>query len=182
MSVQAQERFYTIDDIEALPDGQRAELIDGVIYDMAPPSTWHQRFVHHLDRMIGNYIADHRGDCEVFPAPFAVFLNRDDYNYFEPDITVICDPSKINEKGCSGAPDWVIEIVSPSSKYMDYVRKMLKYQAAGVREYWIIDYGRRRVTVYDFTKESTEEYSLSEKIPVGIYNGDLQIDFSAMKL
>lgn len=182
MSAQPQERMYTIDDIEALPDGQRAELIDGVIYDMATPSTWHQRIVHHLDRMIGNYIADDKGECEVFPAPFAVYLNQDDHNYFEPDITVVCDPSKLDDKGCQGAPDWVIEIVSPSSKYMDYVRKMFKYQEAGVREYWIVDYERNYVATYNFELKTMENYTLSDRVPAGIYDGDLQIDFSALKI
>ncbi|MCD8023073.1 MAG: Uma2 family endonuclease [Lachnospiraceae bacterium] len=177
-----QERFYTVDDIYTLPEGRRAELIDGVIYDMAAPSTQHQRIVHHLDRMIGNYIAEKKGFCEVFPAPFAVFLNKDEYNYFEPDLTIVCDPSKVNEKGCEGAPDWIIEIVSPSTKYMDYVRKMLKYQAAGVREYWVVDVARNRVTVYNFEAKTNEEYTMTDVVPCGIYDGDLKVDFSEIRI
>ena len=85
------------------------------------------------------YIRKNNGECEVFPAPFAVFLNDDDMNYVEPDISVICDKNKISDKGCQGAPDWVIEIISPSSMAMDYFTKLFQYQKSGVREYWIVD-------------------------------------------
>ena len=137
----AQEKLYTIDDIYALPDGERAELIEGELYMMTPPGTTHQRIASFLHWAIRNYIQEQNGDCEIFPAPFAVFLNNDEHTYVEPDISVICDKSKLDEKGCNGAPDWVIEIVSPSSKRMDYFIKLFKYQKAGVREYWIVDPG-----------------------------------------
>lgn len=160
---------YTIDDIYALPDGERAELIDGQIYFMAPPSTRHQRIVSKLNQKIANYIDVHGGDCEVFPSPFAVFLNNDDVNYVEPDISVICDSSKLDDKGCHGAPDWIIEIVSPSSKRIDYLIKLFKYRNAGVKEYWIVDAQKNRITVYNFVYDTIEEYSFEEDIPVGIY-------------
>lgn len=163
--------MYTIDDIYALPDGKRAELIDGKIYYMAPPSTGHQRLVHFFDREIGNHIRDRQGDCEVFPAPFAVFLNENDKTYVEPDISVICDKSKITDQGCQGAPDWIIEIVSPGSKQMDYYKKLFKYCTAGVREYWVADPDRRIVTVYCFEQDSMEEYPFGTEMPVGIYEG-----------
>lgn len=169
MEALRKEEFHTIEDIYALPQGQRAELIDGQIYDMAPPGRTHQSLVHVLDRTIGNYIQGRGGDCEVYPAPFAVFLNKDDFNYVEPDLSVICDSSRLDEKGCHGAPDWVIEIVSPGSRRMDYFIKLFKYQSAGVREYWIADPEKQRVVVYNFEKETTEEYSFEERIPVGIY-------------
>ncbi|MCD7744795.1 MAG: Uma2 family endonuclease [Lachnospiraceae bacterium] len=182
MSAQPQEKMYTIDDIEALPEGHRAELIDGVIYDMATPSRQHQRISMSLSTAINNYISSKKGNCEVYAAPFAVYLNQDDYNYFEPDITVVCDPSKLDDKGCQGAPDWVIEIVSPSSRSMDYIKKMFKYSTAGVREYWIVDPEKDSVTVYDFKGKSGGSYTISDKVPVGIYDGDLQIDFSALSI
>ncbi len=162
---------YTIDDIYALPDGERAELIDGKIYHMTPPSTRHQRLVSDLHYQIKDFIKRNNGDCEVFLAPFAVFLNENDKNYVEPDISVICDKNKITEKGCNGAPDWVIEIVSPSSKQMDYYKKLFKYRTAGVREYWVVDPERELVTVYNFEKDSMEEYSFDKDLPVGIYEG-----------
>ena len=174
----AQEKLYTIDDIYALPDGKRAELIDGELYMMSPPGTTHQRIVSFLNRTIGNYIQEQNGDCEIFPAPFAVFLNNDEHTYVEPDISVICDKSKLDEKGCNGAPDWVIEIVSPSSKRMDYFIKLFKYQKAGVREYWIIDPERKAVTVYFFEANVLSvPYTFDSTIKVNIYD-DLYINFS----
>ncbi|MDE6128500.1 MAG: Uma2 family endonuclease, partial [Lachnospiraceae bacterium] len=89
---------YTIDDIYALPDGERAELIDGKIYYMTPPNTRHQRLVSDLSYQIKDYIKRNNGECEVFPAPFAVFLNENNENYVEPDISVICDKNKITDK------------------------------------------------------------------------------------
>ncbi len=171
MDVASTLESYTIEDIYALPEGERAELIDGKIYYMAPPSTRHQRLVHFFDREIGNYIQSHEGECEVLPAPFAVFLNKDDKNYVEPDISIICDKDKITDKGCHGAPDWIIEIISQGNKEMDYFKKLFKYQTAGVREYWIVDPIKEMVMVYRFDKETMEEYSFGEDIPVGIYEG-----------
>lgn len=162
---------HTLEDIYALPDGERAELIDGQIYYMAPPGRTHQRLVHFFDRVIGNHIQSEGGKCEVYPAPFAVFLNVDGQDYVEPDISVICDPFKLDEKGCHGAPDWVIEIVSESSRKLDYMRKLFKYRAAGSREYWIVDPGKQRITVYDFDNDKMEEYSWEDEIPVGIFDG-----------
>ena len=162
---------YTIEYIYALPDGERAELIDGQIYSMAPPNTRHQRILNYINTEINMYIRKNNGECEVFPAPFAVFLNDDDMNYVEPDISVICDKNKISDKGCQGAPDWVVEIISPSSRAMDYFTKLFKYQKSGVREYWIVDPIKQRITVYFFEKELVEEYSFGEEIPVGIYEG-----------
>lgn len=179
----AQERIYTIDDIYALPDGERAELIDGNIYYMAPPSRKHQHLVTFFTRNISNYIQDNKGDCEVYTAPFAVFLNENDKTYVEPDISVICDRNKLTDKGCNGAPDWIIEIVSPSSKRMDYSIKLFKYRSSGVREYWIVDPDKNRVMVYYFEVEedSMDEYTLSDKVKVNIYE-DLEIDFSTIDI
>ena len=162
---------YTIDDIYALPDGERAELIDGKIYYMAPPSTRHQRLVSDLHYQIKDFIKQNNGECEIFPSPFAVFLDENDRNYVEPDLSVICDKNKITDKGCNGAPDWVIEIVSPSSKQMDYFKKLFKYRTAGVREYWVVDSERELVTIYNFEKDSMEEYAFDKNLPVGIYEG-----------
>lgn len=165
------ERIYTIDDIYALPDGERAELIDGQIYYMAPPSRTHQRISGRLYNEISNYIRKNNGSCEIYAAPFAVFLNEnDDKTYLEPDISVICDIEKLDEDGCHGAPDWIIEIVSPSSKSRDYIKKMIKYNIAGVREYWIVDYEKCRIIVYNFERNMMEEYSFGENVPVGIYD------------
>ena len=105
----------TVEDIYNLPEGQRAELIDGQIHYMAPPSRSHQRIAGKLYTSISNYIDAKAGPCEPYIAPFAVFLNENDKNYVEPDISVICDPNKLTDRGCNGAPDWIIEIVSPAA-------------------------------------------------------------------
>lgn len=167
----AQERIYTIDDIYDLPDGERAELIDGQIYYMAPPGRKHQRLTIELSTLINNYIKSNNGSCEVDIAPFAVFLNADDRNYVEPDISVICDSNKLNDNGCVGAPDWIIEIVSPGSRRMDYFTKLFKYRTAGVREYWIVDPDKNRAMVYTFANDNMSEYTFTDNIPVGIYSG-----------
>lgn len=169
MDSAVKEYAYTIEDIYALPNGERAELIDGHIYYMATPNRIHQQIVMRLSNRIFNHIQENKGDCEVYSAPFAVFLNCDDHNYVEPDISVICDPDKLDDKGCNGAPDWVIEIVSPSSRNMDYLRKLVKYQTSGVREYWIVDPDKNIVTVYNYEDETMEQYNFKDEIPVGIY-------------
>lgn len=171
MDALKQDEIYTIKDIYALPDGERAELIDGKIYYMAPPSWEHQRISSYLHNEIYNYIKENKGECEVLAAPFAVFLSEDDINYVEPDISIICDHSKLDEKGCHGAPDWIIEIVSQSSKPRDYMTKLFKYRTANVREYWIVDPIKKQVAVYGFEKETMEDYPFGEDVPVGIYEG-----------
>lgn len=177
-----QDKFYTINDIYALPDGERAELIDGQIYYMAPPSTNHQRILSFLHLEVGNHIRTKGGSCEVFPAPFAVFLFTDDSKYLEPDISVICDKDKVDDHGCKGAPDWIIEIISPNSRAMDYYTKLSLYREAGVREYWIVDPIKRIILVYDMEHAAAPTiYSFTDIIKVNIYD-NLEIDFSKLKL
>lgn len=171
MEALRKEEIYTINDIYALPDGERAELIDGRIYYMAPPNRRHQDIIFSLSRRIADYIDSNDGSCKVYLAPFAVFLNENDTNYVEPDISVICDSSKLTDKGCNGAPDWIVEIVSPGSRQMDYFTKLFKYQTAGLREYWIVDPEKDSVMVYRFEGETMEQYSFGDDVPVGIYEG-----------
>lgn len=176
------ERIYTIEDIYNLPEGTRAELIDGQIYYMAPPSRQHQDITFSLSRKIADYVDSKHGSCKVYLAPFAVFLNEDDTNYLEPDISVICNPSKLDDRGCNGAPDWIIEVVSPGNPMNDYILKLYKYQAAGVREYWIVDPRNQTVTVYDFENQIlAQRFTFSDTINTGIYN-DFSIDFSQLNI
>jgi len=174
----AQEKIYTIDDIYALPDGERAELIDGQIYYMAPPSRKHQDILSFLHLIIGNYITQNNGECKIYPAPFAVFLSADDSKYLEPDISVVCDKHKLNDQGCSGAPDWIIEIVSPGNPSDDYIRKLYYYKNYGVREYWIVDPRRKTITVNYFENNIVSvQYPFESIIKVNIYD-DLYINFA----
>ena len=177
----SQEKPYTIDYIYALPDKERAELIDGRIYNMAPPSPKHQSIIGELFFSIRNHIDAKGGSCKPYVAPFAVFLNEDSYTYVEPDISVIGNPEKIDSRGCNGAPDWIIEIVSPSSRQMDYLIKLFKYRQAGVREYWIVDPDKDRITVYTFDPEAVTEYNFADVIKAGIFE-DLTIDFSELSI
>ena len=96
-------------------------------------------------------------------------MNADDKIYLEPDISVICDKNKLTDEGCNEAPDWIIEIVSPSSRKMDYYKKLFKYRTAEVREYWVVDPDRRIATVYEFEHDNMEECSFDEDLPLGVY-------------
>lgn len=163
---------YTSEDYWNLPEEERAELINGKFYDMAPPSRIHQKLVSKLTALLNQYIADHHGSCEVYPAPFAVNLDADDKDWVEPDVSVICDPNKLTDRGCSGAPDLIFEIVSPASRKMDYGLKNTVYSDAGVREYWIVDPVKEKVVVYCYENDSDPYlYSFDVDIPVGIYSG-----------
>ncbi len=182
---------YTTADIEALPEGERAELIDGEMFRMDAPTKTHQDILVELIWEIQSYIKKNKGNCRLYPAPFGVYIKKDNRNYVEPDISVICAGERLDEKGCHGAPDWVIEIVSPSSRKMDYERKTALYREAGVREYWIVDSEEKMVTVYDFEGGGTENggtadkeavrYPFSERIKVGIYE-DFYLHFSGMDI
>lgn len=166
------EQTYTSEDYWNLPEGHRAELIGGQFYDMAPPSRIHQRIVSQVSRIIGNHIESQKGNCEVYPAPFAVNLDADDRDWVEPDISVICDKNKLTDRGCSGAPDLIVEVVSPSSRRMDYNIKNGLYVSAGVREYWIVDPEKERTTVYHYEADDAPTiYTFTQAIPMGIFEG-----------
>jgi len=166
-----QKRIYTSEDYWNLPEGQRAELIDGKLYAMAPPNFTHQKISFSLARKIADYIDTNKGNCEVVPAPFAVNLDANDKTWVEPDISVICDKTKITEKGCKGAPDWVVEVVSPSTQSRDYLKKLWLYQNAGVREYWIVNPIMKNVQVYIFDKdENSTQFSFDDEISVHIFD------------
>lgn len=172
-------KIYTVADIEALPEGERAELIDGEMFMMASPTVTHQDLSGWLYLKICLFIAENKGKCKVYYAPFAVYIMNDQYNYAEPDLVVICDRDKLDEKGCHGAPDWIIEIVSPSSRHMDQMKKLALYRNAGVREYWLVNPVDKSITVYRMEqKKEPETYSFADKVEAGIYD-DFSIDFSA---
>lgn len=178
-----QEKYCTVEDFYSMPDDIRAELIDGEIVYMASPSRIHQKILGELHFAILNYIKDKGGNCEVYPAPFGVQLSENEDTVLEPDISVICDPAKLNDRGCLGAPDWIIEIASPSNPKNDYITKLLLYSNAKVREYWIVDPENDAVYVYsmDGDKFAMNAYSFRDTVKAGIYE-DLYIDFASLDL
>jgi Uma2 family endonuclease len=134
---------------------EMAELINGKIFKMSPaPNTAHQRVSRELSLQIGNFLK--RKTCQVFIAPFDVRLpvsstkkrNQDITTVVQPDLCVVCDPSKIDEKGCLGAPDWIIEILSPHTSSKDLRQKFEVYEQSGVREYWVVHPAEQTVLVY----------------------------------
>lgn len=158
---------YSCDDYEAWDDGKRWELIEGVPFVMSPaPTSDHQRISLNLAALIHDYL---RGkSCEVFTAPFDVRLSDD--TVVQPDVSIICDPGKIDQKGCKGAPDMVVEILSPATMNLDRVTKFNKYLEAGVKEYWIIDPDSRNLSVH-LLKEGeyfSRAYGDAERVPINI--------------
>lgn len=168
----------TAEDYWNLPEGERAELIDGQLYALASPSRIHQEIIIELTYHFQHYIKSNKGNCKIYAAPFAVNLNANDKTFVEPDISIICDPDKLSDRSCEGAPDLVIEVVSPSSHRMDYIKKTALYADAGVREYWIVDPATEQTTLYRF--EETDAPAIipfNQDIPVGIYE-NLQINIA----
>lgn len=180
---QAQPKLYTEEDYYNLPEDVRAELIDGQIYYMAAPSREHQTILSELHIAIGNYLKSTGGSCRVYPAPFAVKLFDDRKNIVEPDISVICNRSRLTDKGCTGAPDWIIEIISTSTASHDYVRKLNLYLDAGVKEYWIIDPRDEKIFVYHFVQPDFKvgTYTFQDRIKVNIYD-DLYVNLSELDI
>lgn len=170
----------TAEDYWNLPDGVRAELIDGMLWDLASPSRKHQEIVSELHYRFKSHIDVHGGSCKVYPAPFAVNLFADDSTFVEPDISVVCNPAKLSDRGCEGAPDLVVEVVSPSSVGMDYVTKLNLYREAGVREYWICDPLKERTLVYAFDDEGLLSFfPFSTAASSAIFPG-FEVDFAAI--
>ena len=180
------DRVFTYQDYLTWNDNERWELINGVAYNMTPaPSVNHQRVSRQLLLQIGIFLSDK--PCEVFSAPLDVRLpetnekDEDTKNVVQPDIVVICDSSKLDEKGCKGAPDLIIEIVSPASASIDNIKKMELYEKNGVKEYWIVHPIYKIVTIYKIMENGLygkpEIYSEEDKIEVELLKG-LTIDLS----
>lgn len=172
---------YTIEDRNALPEDHPSELIDGVIYNMASPALRHQSISGAIYRQLWNYVDSQGGDCIPFIAPTDVRLDRDERTMVVPDVFVICQPDDDrmdNDKYINGAPDLIIEVLSPSTRRKDMFTKLYKYEEAGVREYWIVDPNKEKVIVYIFGEESDVSlYGFDSEVPVGIYQGKCRIDF-----
>lgn len=172
---------YTLDDYLALPPERRVELIDGVFYDMAAPGSAHQILAFYLCMHLAAYVTGRNGSCMPMISPLDVRLDCDDKTVVQPDVIVICDRSKITRAGITGAPDLVIEILSPSTRKKDMFLKLNKYLNAGVREYWMVDPERKQVIVYDFDHDDYPLfYSFEDQVPVGIFDGACRIDFAEL--
>ena len=176
-ALQPQPEVITLEQYEALPDEKRMEVFDGIVYDMASPSQIHQSISMQLSTVINNYILRKKGPCSIFSAPFDVKLSDSPLIIVQPDIMVVCDKNKLDEKRCNGAPDFIIEIVSPANPSDDYIRKLYYYKNYEVREYWIVDPEKDRILVYDFESEDTGDHTFRDPVKAGIYD-DLFIDFS----
>ena len=177
-ALQPQLPLITLEQYESLPEDKRVEVFDGVIYDMASPSQTHQIISMELSTLINTYIKSKKGSCRVFHAPFDVKLSEQPLTIVQPDLMIICDKNKLDEKRCNGAPDFIIEIVSPGNPADDYIRKLYYYKNYGVREYWIVDPRRKTVTVNYFENNIVSvPYPFDSIIKVNIYE-DLYINFA----
>jgi len=174
-----QQGEYTLEDYFALPEERRVELIDGVIYDMAAPTLIHQAIGDSLQTWFNNYIREKHGTCRAFTSLVDVQLDCDDRTMVQPDVLILCDLSKARWGRVYGAPDLVVEVLSPSTSKKDRSLKLSKYKRAGVREYWIVDPKRKTVLVYEFEKGDTATlYGFDASVSVGIFDGKCRVDFA----
>lgn len=173
---ESKKKKYTLDDYYALPDDQRVELIDGVFYDMGAPSTYHQIIGMELGFHLKSFIKEKGGSCIPLASPVDVQLDCDNTTMVQPDVLVLCDRSKLIKRCIYGAPDFIVEVLSKSTKKKDTTIKLSKYVEAGVREYWLVDIEKERVLVYFFEGDDYPTiYGRDDEIPVGIFDGELKI-------
>ncbi len=179
----------TYDDYLKWPDEERWEIIGGVPYDMSPaPSTRHQRLIRKMVAQVDSFLTE-QTDCELFIAPFDIRLPREDEadeaitDVVQPDLAVVCDPSKIDDRGCRGAPDWIIEILSPSTAAKDFTTKRSLYEGKGVREYWLVHPVDHIITTFILGTEGTYKAPVFHEgkgeLSVGIFP-DLKIDLDTL--
>jgi Uma2 family endonuclease len=180
------ERRYTYMDYLETDDDYRAEIVDGAMYVRSPPSRYHQGILGSLLVKLALFLEGKPG--KVYAAPFGVRLSPKndltDDTYFEPDITVVCDPAKLDDRGCNGAPDMIIEIMSPSNRQNDMLVKFRKYLQAGVREYWIVDPEEKivHVCLLDGPQYRVSVHNETQTLPVSVLPGctiNLQAVFAA---
>lgn len=185
MTLPRKNRKYTYVDYLSWPEDERVEIIDGDSYLLAAPSRIHQKVLSELHRQIANFLVGK--ECEVYPAPFHVVLdlegntsNEEDIQHiFEPDITIVCDTSKLDDAGCKGTPDMIVEVISPSTARRDKIVKFNKYEQAGVKEYWIIEPQEKIVSVFTLQENlrygRPNLYTNEDQVKVTIFD-DLIID------
>lgn len=180
MALPAEKARYTFADCLTWDENEHIEIINGEAFLMAAPSSTHQEISMEISRQLANYLEGKR--CRVYPAPFAVRLFEKDGEspedvdtVVEPDISVVCDKNKIDMRGCKGAPDLIVEILSPSSLRNDRLIKLRLYQQAGVREYWIADPENKTVQVFLSDGAGTlcphEDYGQKDVAKVNVLDG-----------
>lgn len=176
---------YTIEDYYRLSAERRIELINGYVYDLSAPSFEHQMIVTYLGSVLWNHAEKDNFRCMPVVSPVDVRLHRDDSTMMQPDVLAVCEGNnnaEVRGKYVYGAPDFVIEVISPSTRARDLSLKLAEYKRAGVREYWIVDPDTYKVTVHIFDGPGDmAEYTFDDQIPVSISGGELRIDFSRIK-
>ncbi|MCR1953173.1 Uma2 family endonuclease [Clostridium sp. DSM 100503] len=184
-------KIYTYDDYLNFADNEVVEIIDGKIFAMSPaPSRMHQEIITDIITEIRSYIKNNKGTCKVYPAPFDVILKNNDEelknskNIVQPDISVICDKNKLTDKGCTGSPDMIVEVVSLFNPSNDYIKKLSLYQEYKVKEYWIVNPMQKAILVYKLEGElygAPTSYTFNDQIKVGIFE-NLIIDFKSFEI
>lgn len=187
MALPARKQSYTFADALEWGEDERVEIINGEVFMMAPPLRIHQEIIGELFRQISNFL--YGKQCKAYVAPFGVrpFEEEGDRpedidTMVEPDITVVCDPEKLDKYGCKGAPDFIIEILSPSTRRMDLAVKYHLYQRSGVREYWIVDPDGKTVQAFRLDSgryNAPDVYTAGAVIPSGIWE-DFSIDLTTI--
>lgn len=182
-SEERESRTYTVSDYYSFQDEIRRELIDGKFYIMEAPTVVHQTIIGELHLLFRECIRIHGKECRVLLSPLDVQLNADQYTMVQPDLILVCDRKKVLPRVCLGAPDLVVEVMSPSSRSRDSILKLNKYMRAGVREFWLVDPENRTVIVYlagkkeDRQEDTFHLYTFEDHIPVGISGDECTIDF-----
>jgi Uma2 family endonuclease len=181
MPLAKEQPYYTYADYLEWDEDERYEIIDGEAYMMSAPSRRHQEISMALSAALYNYLEGKT--CKAYAAPFAVRLfpraDKGDDTVVEPDISVVCDPGKLDDRGCNGPPDLVVEILSPTTARYDRIVKFNTYREAGVREYWIVDPEERAVFAYVLKNGKYLAAVYEETAPAAVLPG-CDIDLQAL--
>ena len=183
-------KTYTYADYLTWTFDERVELIKGKLFNMSPaPAPRHQDVLFKLGLVFGNYLVNEGSQCKAYPAPFDVRLpqpghtaDREITTVVQPDFSIICDLTKIDDRGCLGAPDLVVEVLSPSTSKLDLNDKFDLYQEAGVREYWLVFPGESLVRVHQLLQGGTysppTDYGQTDQVPIAIFNNQLHVNLA----
>ncbi|GHV57970.1 hypothetical protein FACS1894182_08330 [Bacteroidia bacterium] len=183
-------RLYTYADYLTWMDDVRREIINGIVYVLSAPTRFHSGLSANIFGKLWSFVKKRKGKCKVYHAPFDVRFPKNGetadeqiYTVVQPDICVICDPEKLDEAGCIGAPDLIVEVQSPSTAKRDLNEKFFLYEEAGVREYWVVFPQQKGLTVFQLQEngqfDEGKAYELKGKVPVSIFKG-LEIDLEEL--